>query len=399
MNNRSIVVIGGAGVEKDKDGKFYTRAAIANYLETLSTQIGFVYYFPATTERAEKAQFNSLIQSKFIQVHDLKSKKNRNRFISWIKDVYEIIQCTRKSSAVLEFVPAAKTTPILIFLSTTHIAYFGMDPRKRWQTNKSQSWLTRAKFRMLSLISYLAEKLADVVLVRDETQLERLKQTATNEVYFSKPIIAFTPPTKKYRQEGNLISKGEKKLLFIGKLMKRKGISELLEAVSLLVNHEDLSITNLKLSLVGHPFAGEEGFSYEDIQSQADQLGIADHIELLGYIDDIDQIRQLYQDADVFVLPSRQEGYARVLDEAAIYGLPIVCTSIPEIASVLEHNKHAILVPPKDPQALANGIKTILNNPQHAQYLGEQIFNFVRNKLDESAAEQHTRIIKQKISH
>jgi glycosyltransferase involved in cell wall biosynthesis len=72
-----------------------------------------------------------------------------------------------------------------------------------------------------------------------------------------------------------------------------------------------------------------------------------------------------YVDADVFVNASRaSEGFPRTLWEAAAHSLPIVATSVGSIPYYLDDAKQALLVPPRDPRALANALERVVNEPQ-----------------------------------
>ena len=77
--------------------------------------------------------------------------------------------------------------------------------------------------------------------------------------------------------------------------------------------------------------------------------------------------------ATVFVLPSLEEGSSALsILEAMKEGLPIVSTNIDGIIEDLENNKSALLVPPKNPQALANAIEQLLINPKLGKVLGKR---------------------------
>lgn len=79
-------------------------------------------------------------------------------------------------------------------------------------------------------------------------------------------------------------------------------------------------------------------------------------LELLGHVGDI---RQVWQRAHIAVLPSRREGLPKSLLEAAACGRPIVATDVPGCREIARAGHNALLVPPDDPQALADAIATL----------------------------------------
>lgn len=76
---------------------------------------------------------------------------------------------------------------------------------------------------------------------------------------------------------------------------------------------------------------------------------------------------------DVFVLPSLWEGLPYVLIEAAALGKPVVATDIDGVREVIESGETGILVPPGNPEALADGVIRLLQDKEYALKLGRQI--------------------------
>ncbi|MGH9027396.1 MAG: glycosyltransferase, partial [Acidimicrobiia bacterium] len=89
-----------------------------------------------------------------------------------------------------------------------------------------------------------------------------------------------------------------------------------------------------------------------------DELDRARHagFRLLGHRDDIDA---LYAAMDIFVLPSHREGFPRAVMEAAAMGLPIVATDIRGCREVVDHDVNGLLVPVREPAALARAIQRL----------------------------------------
>lgn len=135
-------------------------------------------------------------------------------------------------------------------------------------------------------------------------------------------------------------------LLFVGALRPRKDPLAALEAFVRL--GED----DLHLVMVGP----DRGLRAE-VESFVDRTGIRNRVEIKGHVND-DELASLYRGARCVVLPTRYEGFGLPVVEAMASGVPVVSTtagSIPEVAGGA-----AVLVPPKDPTALADGIRTAL---------------------------------------
>jgi glycosyltransferase involved in cell wall biosynthesis len=138
-------------------------------------------------------------------------------------------------------------------------------------------------------------------------------------------------------------------LLYVGQLIKRKGLKWLILAINILKNE----FPQLKLVLVG------DGEDREYFQKMVTQLKLENHIEFKGRIEDTNELVVLYKYSNAFVLPSLSEGLPTVILEALYFGLPIIGTNIPGIQ---EFNKYTNLVPPRDEEELAKAIKSLLNS-------------------------------------
>lgn len=98
----------------------------------------------------------------------------------------------------------------------------------------------------------------------------------------------------------------------------------------------------------------------------ARELGVAGHVEFPGRLDN-DQIAGLYRDADVFMNSSLHDNMPISFLEALACGVPIVSTDVCGIPFLVEHQKTALLVPPRDPAAMADAVLHLLDNPGAAE--------------------------------
>lgn len=143
----------------------------------------------------------------------------------------------------------------------------------------------------------------------------------------------------------------EFKVLFVGNLSERKGVSVLLRALA----HPTLRQVPVALTLAGHG----DIVGYEVL---AQELGVAHKVRFTGWADKATVDRLLAQ-CDVFVLPSFNEGLPLAILEALALGVPTVCTPVGEIPHVLEHGRTAHLVAAGDHEALAGAIAQLRGQP------------------------------------
>jgi glycosyltransferase involved in cell wall biosynthesis len=118
---------------------------------------------------------------------------------------------------------------------------------------------------------------------------------------------------------------------------------------------------NAKLLIVG------DGPEREVLQAAV--KGISERVVFAGQVKDV---QPFYALADVFVLSSHSEGSPNVLLEAMAARVPVIATSVGGVPEIVENEKSALLVPAKDPTALAAALTRILHDPNLGSSLIEE---------------------------
>ena len=146
-------------------------------------------------------------------------------------------------------------------------------------------------------------------------------------------------------------------VLTVGRLVRQKGHDLLVEAVPPLVER----FPDVAVVVLG------EGSMRGLLTRRAAELGVADHVHLPGHRTDA---RMLLDAADVFVLPSRQEGLPLAALEAMDLGLPVVGTDVLGTAEVVVHGETGLLVPLRDTRALVAALAGLLADPELRAHYG-----------------------------
>ena len=140
------------------------------------------------------------------------------------------------------------------------------------------------------------------------------------------------------------IKSNELKLLSVGRFNEQKDYPNLLRAIATF--HESLKQKKCMLSIAG------DGELRPQIEELIEHLGLKNNVTLLGRREDIPQ---LMQEADFFILPSAYEGFGLVVAEAMACGAFVIATNSGGVAEVMGDT--GILVPPQNSEALAEAIK------------------------------------------
>lgn len=152
---------------------------------------------------------------------------------------------------------------------------------------------------------------------------------------------------------------GPCRIVFLGNLIARKGVAELLAALDALP--ADIGAWECHLAGGG----SDEAF----YKGEATKLDVADKLYFRGWLDTA-QTGDLLASADMLVLPSYEEGLPLVILEALGQALPVVCTPVGTIPEVLHDGETVLLVPPRDSDALCNAIGRLIADPGLRRRIG-----------------------------
>ena len=208
-----------------------------------------------------------------------------------------------------------------------------------WQGWKNRLLITRQQvvkeYDLADLILVLSEK-AEETFLEAGIAPEKLfrHQRGVDTERFSPPL---TPPDKFVA-------------IFVGALIRRKGVHHLLE-----VWHR-LNLPNAELLLVGS--------IHDEIRPALTQFANPS-VRLPGFVD---RVEDLYRQSTVHILPSECEGSAKCTYEAAACGLPQITTR--ESGDVVQDGLNGLIIPPNDPDALAAAIVHLYHHREIASRFG-----------------------------
>jgi len=156
-------------------------------------------------------------------------------------------------------------------------------------------------------------------------------------------------------------------LLYVGQFIRRKGLVQLIEALSGMKNE------SWSLLLVGSgPLLGE-------IKKKIETEGLSERVILTGFKEK-EELAKFYAISDIFILPSLREPYAIVISEALASGLFVVASRYDGAAwDLIEEKRNGLIVDPADVISLREGIRTALEIVQNSVFNREAIMQFIPN--------------------
>jgi len=209
-------------------------------------------------------------------------------------------------------------------------------------------WAARRSDRVVAISSYTADEVRELVQVPIEVI----------------PYTASLPAPPASRAERGSAA-GPFTVLFVGRLVERKGVTHLVDAASQLLPSVDV-----RLVIVG------DGPERARIEARIREQGLDGRAAVRGRVSEA-ELQVAYAAADAFVLPAvvdrrgDTEGLGVVLLEAMNYRVPVIASAIGGITDVVEDGVSGLLVPPGDAGALARALERLAKAPDQAARLGD----------------------------
>lgn len=173
---------------------------------------------------------------------------------------------------------------------------------------------------------------------------------------------AVVPPPEERRDEQHLHA--GLRLLFVGRLVQRKGVHVLLDALARLPEEPPT-----RLDVLG------DGPERVELEQRARALGVSARVAFHGFVPQ-QELQARLGGCDALVLPAVMdskgdvEGLGVVLLEAMSFGKPVIASAVGGIVDIVQPGENGLLVPPNDPQALAGAVEELARDPALVRRLG-----------------------------
>jgi glycosyltransferase involved in cell wall biosynthesis len=207
---------------------------------------------------------------------------------------------------------------------------------------QNSSWLAKR------LISGLMRRARGVALL-SQSWVDRLRHICPEAHWLVLPNpVALRPVPSASREADPFL-----RILFLGRLEHAKGVFELIRAFA----QARAQVPRLRLMLAG------EGHDRAEVLRLSRELGVADAIELLGWITGANKEEWLDR-CHIFALPSHIEGLPVSMLEAMAAAQAVVVTQVGSIPEVITHGENGLLVPPAEVPPLAQALVTLATQPE-----------------------------------
>ena len=237
-----------------------------------------------------------------------------------------------------------RSTPAILTLHTSYEKIASMHP----------SWRELPHTHQTVALEHRTLARARFVLANSEASLNDARDLLDPAALDATWVVPHGVRDRRGEVERRRADDGRVRLLFVGRLERRKGVDVLLEVAPELLRE----FPQLEIVLVGRDTDNTEiGSSYREAfeRRYGAEAGVADRVVFAGEVGD-EELTQAYADADLFCAPSRSESFGLTVVEAMSFGLPVVACRAGGMAGLIVDGESGLVVEPGDPAALAEAL-------------------------------------------
>jgi glycosyltransferase involved in cell wall biosynthesis len=242
--------------------------------------------------------------------------------------------------------PIRSNRSLLLTAHTSMLAH-----RELFQTRDPQTLITRLQIPISIQVERAVCTRADKIVTVARSVANEISGHDLGEKHVT-PLGNGVDTDVFFPGEQGQIQSREMYVLAAGRLDARKGLEDLIEAISHVVKH----FPTVKLYIAG------AGSLEERLRAKAEQLALNRTVRFLGHISERSKMVELYQGAVVFAHAAYYEGLPTVLLEAMACGRAVVSTAVSGALDVLSNGVNGVLVPPRAPETMAEAICRILGD-------------------------------------
>lgn len=389
----SLLVVGG-GVLVPHRGRFYVNRNHAMLYRTLAGHFDRVDICTATAAPGDpeyyapdgRPRYGSWLEAPNLRVVSVPETGRGLRRVAaaarWCRIVTQQILGADRAYIVMPTMRSYLAARIAAGMKVPYGLYFAADWKEVGKYGRWTRWSpgsSRDPGR-IERMERRAAAAATFVLAHGRSTFDRLESVCREKVHHADPLTDFTPADC-YRRAS--FDRNEVvRTLFVGSITPRKGIDSLVEAVGLAARDG----VPMRLTIAG---TGQQDYVAR-LQARSAALVPPDAVVWSGYVTDKRQLLALYREHDLLVLPTRGEGFPRVVYEALSQSLPVVVSDIPSVRTTLGTDGVVRYLDEPDARGIVEAVRDLWLHPDRRRDLAEKGLAWAKARL---AAKQHEQLV------
>jgi glycosyltransferase involved in cell wall biosynthesis len=204
---------------------------------------------------------------------------------------------------------------------------------------------------------------------RYSIEVDRIDPNLVQTIYNGLDLADWSTASQPAKAPGRVV------VTTVGNIRRVKGHDIFIKAAAVVVRH----FPDVSFNIAGDVL---EPDYFLELQALVRHLELSDRFHFVG---DVTNLHAHLSSSDIFVLPSRSEGFSNAIIEAMAASLPVVATNVGGNADAVEDGVSGFIVPVDDPEALSEAIVRLITNPLQAKAMGEAGRNLVIKKFTTEA--------------
>ena len=341
-----------------KSGEICVPGYLGRFLDELAYHVDCLTLFLHQPNPGENVNFDHVLQASNIDLVHLPPRKSApyrllhaqkfSRFIKQHSQDIDALMLRGPTPLLPSLANADKSLPTILMIVGDYLAGIDSLPQPAWRKMlirlmETVNYHEQLKVAAKSLVFVNSKILFDQYDGIANRLIETRTTTLTKDDFYIREDTCQNRPIH---------------LLYTGRMDPSKGLLDMVKALSLLVQQGE----DVVLDFVGWPEKNSN--ILDQLNSTAKQEGVEDRVFYHGYKPVGPQLFDFYKQADVYILASQTsfEGFPRTIWEAMAHSLPVVATRVGSIPDFIQGA--AVLVEPRNPSALVEGIKCIISDSE-----------------------------------
>ncbi len=315
--------------------------------------------------------FANRITAPDVQIVELNKNTGHDPGLYW--RLWKVLRGMRPSIIHSRNLAALETQWLGIFMPTVKRVHgeHGRDMHdldgSNWKYRVLRKVMSPLIHRYIAVSKDLADWLTQSVAIRP-SRIEQIYNGVDQQRFIRKMANRRRVLPEGFLPEGDCVVLGA-----VGRFAEVKNQVSILEALAILFKKSPDLLCHVRLVLVG------DGSLMDQIVKRVDDLALRDIVWLPG---DRDDIPELLQAMDIFILPSLGEGISNTVLEAMATGLPVIATAIGGNPELVRPEESGLLVPVDDVPTLVSAIQELIESPSKRKAMGDKALARVKNDFN-----------------
>lgn len=171
-----------------------------------------------------------------------------------------------------------------------------------------------------------------------------------------------------FRKWEKPVSERDGSILFFGRVKEYKGLEYLIKAEPMITKE----VPNARIVIAGKG---------DDLKKYREMMKNPDNFKIHNYVIPNEKVAELFQEASVVVLPYIDASQSGIIPIAYAFKKPVVATNVGSIPEVVDEGQTGIIVPPRNPEKLAEAVVSLLKDKEKRLEMGEKAYMKMKNEL------------------